>query len=976
MNSPKKTYVIFTLIIILIGLIAPAHGANDPLSPEERRWLIEHDGKIRINHESGWAPILFTDKNGEPSGISADYYRLIEQNLNFKFKRDNTHYPWETVLARFNQKKIDVICAVMKNKERSKNALFTKPYIDIKSVIIVRKEVKKDLNLAMMGGMNVAVVNKDITHEYLAKQYGFLNITPYKDTETCMLEVAAGTVDGAVVSLAVASHIMETTAITNLRIAGSTGYSYHLSFASRKDWPILNRILNKGLDLISQKEKNEIYNKWIRLDVDPFYKKQNFWFIILGIAGLGLSIIAMILVWNRRLHQEVEKRTASLAEQTIGLQKEVSARKKVQKELEERETHLRTLVGSIPDMVWLKDPKGVYISCNPEFEKVYGAKEAEIIGRTDFDFVEKDQAMAFLDHDRAAISSDAPLVIEERFAYADGRHQAHLETIKTPMYDHEGKLIGILGIGRDITERKLAEEKLNRYRNRLESILSNIQGLTYRRRLDTHFTMLFMSPHVKELTGYPPEDFIDNAVRPFDSIIHKEDRQTVNDTIHRAIGSSVPWELEYRIHHKDGSVVWVFEKGTAVHGDPGHVKSLDGFIININKLKLMEEHLRQAQKMEAIGSLASGIAHDFNNILAGILGFSELLQEDIKKMDCSEKMHRRISNILKGGIRAKDLVAQILAFSRTEDEIIEPVSISRIAKEAVRLLPATLPSTIKIKKKFLSSQRVMGDATKIHQVVMNLCTNAGYAMKKAGGVLSISIKDVFLGPSEIDGQKDISPGPFICLCVEDTGQGMDRATQKKIMQPFFTTKPKGEGTGMGLWLVHGIVKKMGGFIRVSSSPGQGTKFDVYLPAVNGPAGLPLSLSSSAGTSKNDLIGNERILFIDDEKTLTQLTWEFLSDLGYHVTVFNSGVSALAHITSNPETFDLVITDMTMPEMTGDELSRKIRTITPGIPIILTTGIQEDLDESGVFDAVLRKPVLIDQMAEAIRNIMYSRKGKI
>ena len=258
---------------------------------------------------------------------------------------------------------------------------------------------------------------------------------------------------------------------------------------------------------------------------------------------------------------------------------------------------------------------------------------------------------------------------------------------------------------------------------------------------------------------------------------------------------------------------------------------------------------------------------------------------------------------------------------------------------------------------------VLGDATKIHQIIMNLCTNAGYAMKKTGGVLTICVKESQLKTADISDRSGISTGPYIRICVEDTGHGMDQATLDKILKPFFTTKPAGEGTGMGLWLASGIIKNMGGFITASSKPQQGAKFEVYLPVYT--KSVPQT-SSEKGNKPKRLMGNERILFVDDEKTLTRLALEFLSNLGYHVTTFNSAVRALENFKSNHKNFDLIITDMTMPEMTGDQLAEHIRRIKPNIPILLTTGTQNNGGSFEQFDGVLRKPVMIDQMAEAIR----------
>ena len=266
---------------------------------------------------------------------------------------------------------------------------------------------------------------------------------------------------------------------------------------------------------------------------------------------------------------------------------------------------------------------------------------------------------------------------------------------------------------------------------------------------------------------------------------------------------------------------------------------------------------------------------------------------------------------------------------------------------------------------------VMADATKIHQIFMNLCTNAGYAMKENGGILSISMKDVFLDEKALAGQKDVTHGTFLLVSVTDTGLGMGEETITKIMEPFFTTKPKEKGTGMGLWVVHGIIKSMGGFIDISSKIGQGSKFDVYMPVFN-----DAKESVKTHTEKEMPMGDENILFVDDELSLTQLAKESLSGLGYSVTTFNNSVEALDSFRHNLERYDLVITDMTMPEMTGDILCRQIRLIKPDIRVMLISGFDESRDEkirALNFDAILNKPVLIRDMATAIRNVLDRNK---
>jgi PAS domain S-box-containing protein len=653
------------------------------------------------------------------------------------------------------------------------------------------------------------------------------------------------------------------------------------------------------------------------------------------------------------------------------LQVEIIEHEKAVEELGVTETLLRELIETIPDLIWLKDRNGVYISCNLKFRKFFGVEKDMIIGKTADNFFDKERADFFRQKDMEALANDDPIIFEEELISVHDGHKELLEIIKTPMYNLEGRLIGVLGVGRDITERKQTETALKKKRDQLESLLSNIQGITYRCALDKNWSMIYMSNHVDHLTGYPPEDFINNAVRTYASIIYQEDVEYVDQTINNALKLRKSWEIEYRICHKSKGIRWVYEKARGILLPDGNVEYLDGFIIDITKRKIIEEHFLQSQKLEAIGTLASGIAHDFNNILGGILGFSELLQEDLQEIECTSEIRSKIDFIIKGGLRAKDLVTQILAFSRSRPEHLEPVNIVPIVNEILQLLKASLHPTIEIKTSFCSQSLLMTDPTKVHQVLMNLCTNAGYAMKEKGGILSISIKDVFLDKEMVEIQEKVLPGNFLLLSVEDTGSGMSHELISKIMEPFFTTKPKGKGTGMGLWVVQGVIKSMGGFIEVSSHIGRGSKFKVYMPVCD-------KCSDSVPVYSGNKIptGTENILFIDDEKTLTQLAKISLSNLGYSVTAFNNSMKALTYFEHHYKECDLVITNLAMPEISGDILCRRIRLIKPDIHVILTTGLNKKFDDNDpavLFDAILHKPVLKSDMAKTIRDLLDGNK---
>lgn len=381
------------------------------------------------------------------------------------------------------------------------------------------------------------------------------------------------------------------------------------------------------------------------------------------------------------------------------------------------------------------------------------------------------------------------------------------------------------------------------------------------------------------------------------------------------------------------------------------------------RLKLQAQ-LQQAQKMEAIGVLAGGIAHDFNNILAAVIGFTELSLASVQKED---DIHRYLKEVLDAGLRAKSLVQQILTFSRKGKQNAVPIHLDSIAKEALKLLRASLPTTIEIRQGFQSKMAVMADPTQIHQVLMNLCTNASHAMREKGGVLEVSLTDIFLDSEYVKSHPDSLQGPHVRLAVRDTGKGMSQFVLERIFNPFFTTKSKGEGTGLGLSVVHGIVKSLKGHIIVNSKLDEGTSFEIFLPAVTGEDVEISPLEQSIPT------GNEHILVVDDERSLVEANRSLLESLGYKVTGMTGALEALEAFRSQPQKFDLVITDLTMPQMTGDKLAKALLSIRPDLPIILCSGFSasgdpKDIAELGI-RALLHKPLLKREIAEAIRNAL-------
>ena len=381
----------------------------------------------------------------------------------------------------------------------------------------------------------------------------------------------------------------------------------------------------------------------------------------------------------------------------------------------------------------------------------------------------------------------------------------------------------------------------------------------------------------------------------------------------------------------------------------------------------LEKQLRQAQKMEALGTLAGGIAHDFNNILGAIMGFTELAL-----METGEPGPLRddLQQVLKSTMRARDLVQQILAFSRQSEQERKPVQVSLIVKEALKLVRASLPTTIELRQNVSSTGLVEGDPTQIHQVLMNLCTNAAHAMKGCNGVLDVSLTDVELDQEEVAAEfTSLGPGRYQRLCVADTGHGIEPENLQKIFDPFFTTKSLGEGTGLGLSVVAGIVRSCRGALKVYSEPGKGTAFHVMLPLIE------KALPQSSAPVIPIPCGAERILLLDDEPALAMLGKEMLERLGYTVVALTSSLEALEAFggLASGEKFDMLVTDLTMPQMTGIELAKALQRLQPGISVILCTGFS-DLDtaekarEAGIRGLIM-KPVVMRELGELVRKVL-------
>ena len=382
-----------------------------------------------------------------------------------------------------------------------------------------------------------------------------------------------------------------------------------------------------------------------------------------------------------------------------------------------------------------------------------------------------------------------------------------------------------------------------------------------------------------------------------------------------------------------------------------------------------EKQLQQVMKLQAIGTLAGGIAHDFNNILFPIVGYTELTMDDVPE---GSQARQNLDEVLKAANRAKELVQQILTFSRQSSQERRPLKVQYLIKEATKLLRATIPSSIEIECNIDEScGPIKGDPTQIHQIIMNLCTNAYHALQETGGKLEVSLKEIYISYEQSLDRVGMKIGKHIELMVKDSGHGMEPQVIERIFEPYFTTKEQGKGTGLGLSVIHGIVKSHGGDITVFSRPGNGATFKVYLPIID-----DIEEEIHVIEPLIAINGEERILLVDDEAQIIDIEQQILERLGYKVTPKTDSEEALEEFAAQPDRFDLVITDMTMPKMTGDQLARRMMDIKPQIPVILCTGFNEAISEEKALamgiDKFVMKPIVKDELASTIRTVLDHR----
>ncbi len=645
----------------------------------------------------------------------------------------------------------------------------------------------------------------------------------------------------------------------------------------------------------------------------------------------------------------------------LGVMRDITERKQFEGTLHASEAKYRTLIERMGEGLIQVDDDDIIRFVNPQICRMLGYSEAELLGQ---------HAGRLLNREE-----DQPSMVERNRQRMQGLSEGYelqlrkksgeflcVRNSATPVTTADGQPSGSMAIITDITERKQSEAQLKDSERLYHSLVETLPQNLFRKDLAGRFTFAnrtccqWLGRELDQVVGRTDFDFFPAA----QATAYRADDQ-------RVIQSGAVLSQVEEQQTPDGKTRFVQVVKAPLRDAQGTVSGVQGIFWDVSQERRLEAQLRESQKMEAIGQLAGGIAHDFNNILAAILGNTELIQMgpplDPATTAC-------LDSIKAASQRAADLVRQILAFSRRQDQARLPIQLQVVVREAVKLLRATVPATIEFRPNLAKTRTVLADASQIHQVVMNLCTNAAHAMNGHSGVLTVELAETEVDDDFAQAHADLRRGAYVRLRVADNGCGMSPATLARIFEPFFTTKALGEGTGLGLSVVHGIIKSHDGGLTVHSQPGAGTRFDLYFPVFE--AEVP---EAADGVEPLPIGHGERILFVDDEESLAELGENILKRLGYRVTVRSKVMDALALFREQPDAFDLVITDLNMPVMNGTTFAWKLLELRPELKIILTTGYSATLTPEAAqelgFRALLPKPSDLRALGEIVQRVLQN-----
>jgi PAS domain S-box-containing protein len=947
-------WAVWLLIIALFTFPASAPAAHDnppggkptakaflqTLTAKERAWLHDHP-VITVVQDPGWPPVEFADEKGEPSGMSNDYLDLVEQRLGRTF----THVKklsWSEAYPRLQRGEIDMTTSVAVTPERSRFWAFTKPYMNIPIVIAAQMDVTYIADMRELFRKPVAVVRGYAIEDWLRRDYPEILLVLVPTTLDGLKKLQRGEVFAYIDNQLVIGYYQAKMKVSTIKIAGQTPYVNAQCMAVRKDWPVLASILQKALDSISEEERMEIYKKWLPIRYEHGFDYTRFW----QMAAVFAAILLVLAVWIWRLVREIE------------------SRKRAERALTDVNEILGTIIRSSPLAVIALDPDGNVTRWNPAAERMFGWTEEEVLGKF-LPLVPEDKREEHSLLRERVLRGEGFTNVEASRWRKDGS-SIDISISTAPLRDPAGRIIGVMSVSADITESKRDKEALReseeRYRTVVEESFAGVYVVQ-----DGRF--VYANRNAASATGYAPEELVGRDVY---SLVHPDDVERIKASSQQMLEGRDLSPYEFRIITNDGQTRWVIETVRSI-SYMGR-KAVLGNAIDITerkeaeaeKLKL-EARLIQAQKMEAVGLLAGGLAHDFNNMLGVILGYTEMIKDDLPPDD---PLRSDITQIEEAAIHSRNMTQQLLAFSRKQ--IISPELLDM--NEALRTRMKTISRLIgeDVELIFRPGKdlfRVRMDPSQVDQILFNLAGNARDAMPQ-GGTLIVETANTTMDEGTGVLPADRMPGRYVQLSISDNGTGMPREIMDQIFDPFFTTKELGRGTGLGLATVYGIVRQNHGFINVYSEPGHGTIFKVYLPR-SAEEGAPRPKPPEAPPA---MVAG-KILLVEDEPMLMDVTTRMLEAVGYRVLAAATPSEALSLIGGSNADIRIMLTDVVMPEMSGRELMEKAVAVKPGLKVLFMSGYTSNvIAHHGVLNEgvhFIQKPFRKDDLARKIAEVAAS-----
>lgn len=890
------------------------------LSDTERQWVRQHP-EVKFTGPPDWLPYGAFDEHGNFIGIIADYLREVEKKTGLVFRSVQVN-SWAESRQLAGEGYVSVLPGFSSDENLGERFLAVEPFGTNPVVIIMdaRQHYVEELGEIKNGRIGLVRDHAYVTDVYA--RYPSMNFIEVENIQKAFEALSHGRLDAVLATMAQASYTITGMGLHNVKIVGKTAVDTELSLFVRKDMPILHSLINKSLKAMHETETQNIMRRWGKIE----YVEKMDYGLMIRMASALLLALALILVWN------------------YSLRREVSIRRRTEASLQASEQRLAQAQGVAHMGSWELDLLENRLIWSDEVYRIFEVEPATVepsyegfiglVHPDDRDFVNNAYT--------SSVESRRPYDIEHRLLMPDGRTKYVNERCVTE-YNESGKAVRSIGTVLDITDRKNAERARRESEERFRTLVDSSPDWVWE--LNTSAVFNFSSSRVYEILGYLPEEL--EGKTPFD-LLAPDVAEEAREIFERLLaGRETVKNLELVHLHKNGRAVLLEINGVPFFDDAGEVAGYRGVNRDITEKKQvqleqtrLQRELQQAQKMESLGQLTGGIAHDFNNLLGIINGYSRLtLDQCIQRGD--EQLLGYMRHVSDAGNRAAKLVEQMLAFSRSDQFDDAPIEFASLIQEDLEMLRATLPTTIEISCEIEPElPPVVMDPTQLHQIMMNLSINARDAMQGVGKLT------VWLGwARDLDTESPVShrpvKGDWIELCVSDTGSGIEASLLDRIFNPFFTTKEVGKGTGMGLAVIYSIMEAHGGHILLETEKDGGTTFRLlFPPGKETDQVVATQVLKRQAVPRGD--GSE-ILVVDDELGLSLLMTELLNDQGYRATGLTDSGEALALLQQEPDRFSALVTDQTMPGLSGIELIQRLRETDTDLPVLLCTGYSDKID---------------------------------